>query len=63
MFLKAIDNRNSDANKDGVLTAREIFQYVVDKAEGVPYWARRLHGVDQNPVLLGNNADRVIVTY
>jgi hypothetical protein len=62
-FLKAIHNQNADANKDGQLTFKEIYRYVVDNSEGVPYFARRIHGVEQHPTIIGKNAARVLVRY
>ncbi len=62
-FLKAIQDQNADKNKDKKLTLSEIFQYVDDQAEGVPYFARRLHNVPQNPVLKGQNIDKVLVEW
>lgn len=62
-FLKAIHNRNADANKDKKLTYDEIYKYVSDNTEGVPYQARRIHGVEQNPTIEGQLKDKVFVTY
>jgi hypothetical protein len=65
-FLKAIHNRNADKDKNGKLTFDEIFQYVSDKANGVPYHSRRLHGGsrEQTPVLEGGgDGSRVFMTY
>lgn len=62
-FLKAIHNRNADFNKDNKITFEEIQQYISDKTEGVPYYARRLHGINQNPVLQGENTQDVFVEY
>ena len=62
-FLKAIHNQNADKNKDKKLTISEIFQYIDDQTEGVPYFSRRLHNVQQNPVLKGQNIDKILVEY
>jgi len=62
-FLKAIHNRNADTNKDRKLTFDEIYKYVSDNTEGVPYHARRIHGVEQNPTIEGQLKDKVFVTY
>lgn len=62
-FLKAIHNQNADANKDGQLTFKEIYRYVADSSEGVPYFARRVHGVEQHPTIKGKNTARVLVRY
>jgi len=63
-FLKAIhDFENSDTNKDKQLTFNEIFDYVSDKTNGVPYFARRLNAVEQTPVIDGSATDRVLIKY
>lgn len=62
-FLKAIHNKNADVNKDNELTFKEIYQYISDQSEGIPYWARRLHNVEQVPILQGKDQKRVLVKY
>mgnify|MGYP002467714433 CR=1 FL=1 len=62
-FLKAIHNRNADKNKDGNLTYLEIYKYLIDNAEGVPYFARRIHGIEQTPRIQGKNFNKVFVKY
>lgn len=62
-FLKAIHNQNGDLNGDKQLTLQEIYQYIASNTDGIPYQARRIHGVEQNPVLKGQNPNKVLVTY
>jgi hypothetical protein len=62
-FLKGIHNKNADSNKDGNLTFDELYQYISDKSEGVPYHARRVHGVEQDPTIEGQYQGKVLVTY
>ncbi len=62
-FLKAIHNRNADIDKDGILKFSEVFDYISDKTEGVPYQARRIHGVEQDPVIQGKYKDKVLLKY
>lgn len=62
-FLKAIHNKNADKNKDNRLTLQEIYDFLSDNTEGVPYFARRLHAIQQNPVLNGQNLDKVLVEW
>lgn len=62
-FLKAIHNKNADYDGDGKLTFEEIFRFVSDDTEGVPYYARRVHGVEQNPTIEGKYRGKVLVTY
>lgn len=63
-FLKGLSGK-ADMNKDNVVTLAEVYDYVSDRADGVPYWARRLHGGRiQEPVLMGEGAeDLVLVKY
>jgi hypothetical protein len=63
-FLKAIhDFKNSDKNNDGNLTYQEIYNYVSDNSEGVPYYARRLNKVEQHPTMQGTNKDAICVSF
>jgi len=62
-FLKAIHNRNADSDKDGELSFEEIYSYISDNSDGVPYYARRIHGVEQNPTIEGQYRDRVLLRY
>ena len=60
-FLKAIQNKSqSDSNGDGQLTLSEIHKVIADNTRGIPYWARRLHGIEQHPTLEGKNSDFVL---
>lgn len=61
-FLKGIGG-DADANADSRITYKELYDFVSDKQDGVPYYARRLHsGRTQTPIMIGNNPDRVLVT-
>ena len=62
-FLKAIHNQNGDLNQDGQLTFKEIYQYISNNSEGIPYFARRIHGVEQHPTIKGKNTSQVLVKY
>ncbi|MBI5193348.1 MAG: caspase family protein [Nitrospirae bacterium] len=62
-FLKAIKDKVADKNRDNNLTFEEIYQYITDKTEGVPFYARRVHGVEQNPTIEGNYQGKVLVSY
>lgn len=62
-FLKAIhDYQNSDNNNDGQLTLNEIFNYVSDNSNGVPYYARRLNAKEQHPTLIGDK-EKILIEY
>jgi WD40 repeat protein len=63
-FLKAIqDKDHSDKNKDGVLTYQELYDYVSDRNEGVPYQAARIHGIEQHPTITGDMKEKVFIKY
>ncbi|TAE07572.1 MAG: hypothetical protein EAZ95_18255, partial [Bacteroidetes bacterium] len=62
-FLKAIHNKNADKNQDNSLTLREIQAFIADQSEGLPYYARRVHGIEQTPSLQGQALDRVWIEY
>ena len=62
-FLEAIHNKNADANGDKKLSWKEIYKYVNNNSEGVPYWSRRIYGTEQNPTIYGQNQDRVLIRY
>ena len=62
-FLKGIHNWNADLNKDRAITYEELYKFISDDSEGVPYWARRLHGVEQHPVIQGDYKGKVFVKY
>jgi len=62
-FLKAVTG-DADFNKDKQITFQEIFNFVADRAEGVPYYAKRLHGGrSQTPTMQAANKDAVFVKY
>ncbi len=62
-FLRALkDKLKSDSNKDGKISFKEIYDYLSSPTEGIPYFARRLHGKAQNPTIQGN-AEKIIVKY
>jgi hypothetical protein len=62
-FLKAIHDKNADFNKDNALTFDEVYRFVSDNSEGVPYYARSLHGVEQMPTIEGNYTGKKFVIY
>jgi len=63
-FLKAIHNKNADANHDNRLTVQELYDYISDESEGVPYAAGTMHFIDQHPTINGEGSrDKVLVKY
>lgn len=67
-FLKAIHNKNADKNKDNKLTYKELFDYISDKNEGVPYYSRNFSDAknDQDPVVKTMNPailNQVFINY
>ena len=62
-FLKAV-NGEADKDSNRQITFNEIYNYVSDRTEGVPYWAKRLHGGRvQMPTLQTMNKDEVFISY
>jgi hypothetical protein len=57
-FLKAIKHNIENGKLN--ITANEIFRTISDQTEGVPYFARRLHGRLQTPQIFGE-VDRAII--
>ena len=62
-FLKGIQDQSADSNRDGSITYEEIFSSLADTSNGVPYFARRLHGVEQSPTIDGSYKDKVLISY
>jgi hypothetical protein len=63
-FLKGLkEAANSDKNKDGLLTYEELFEYISNNSEGVPYFARKLHNVEQNPTIQGNIKNQILIIH
>ncbi|MCK4910278.1 MAG: caspase family protein [Thermodesulfovibrionales bacterium] len=62
-FLKGIQDQSADSNRDGSITYEEIFSSLADTSNGVPYFARRLHGVEQSPTMEGSFKDKVLISY
>lgn len=62
-FLKAIHNKNADSDGNNALTYEEIYKYISDNSDGVPYQARRVHGVEQTPTIEGDYQNKVMLKY
>jgi len=62
-LLKALKDKTADTNKDGKLSYDEVYSYIADKSEGVPYYARRINGVEQNPTISGQYQGKVFMAY
>ena len=62
-LLKGIQDARGDKNGDNKLTYNELYQYMSDKTEGVPYWARKLNNIEQMPLIKGNTLNKVLIGY
>ena len=62
-LLKGLRDRQADADHDGKLTYLELFRYVGDRKEGVPYYARSLHNIEQTPVIQGSGLNQTLVEF
>jgi hypothetical protein len=56
-FLKGLQG-DADQNKNGQITVGELSEFL---KENVPYMARKLKGLDQQPVIMGNPGDVMAV--
>lgn len=56
-FLKGLQGE-ADKSNDGKITVGELSEYL---NENVPYMARRLKGLEQQPVVMGNPGDVMVV--
>ena len=56
-FLKGLQGE-ADQNKNGKITVGELSEFL---KENVPYMARKLKGLDQQPVIMGNPDDVIAV--
>jgi tetratricopeptide (TPR) repeat protein len=61
-FLKGIHSKRADLNNDNRISIKELFEYLSNKATGVPYYSRRLNNVEQTPTMSGDG-DRILVNY
>ena len=62
-FLKAVIG-DAGFNNDNLITFQGIYNFVADRAEGVPYYAKRLHsGRMQPPTMHSANKNAVFVRY
>jgi len=62
-LLKAIHNKNADIDNDHQLTFKEIYRFIADKTNGLPYYARRIHGIEQSPVIGGNAQHAIWISF
>lgn len=62
-FLKGLRGE-ADKNRNRILTYEELYEYVSDREDGVPYWAKRLHhGRKQTPTMQGVIVSKPLVKY
>lgn len=62
-FMRALhDKEVADVNQDKKLTIGEIYDYVSNSNEGVPYYARRINQLDQHPEFKGDR-EKVMMEY
>ncbi|MHA2101400.1 MAG: caspase family protein [Candidatus Kariarchaeaceae archaeon] len=52
-FLKGLRGE-ADFDKNAIITTSELYQYVADEVNGVPYWSRRISGRSQTPTFSGD---------
>jgi hypothetical protein len=52
-FLKGLRGE-ADFDNNAIITTSELYQYVADEVNGVPYWSRRISGRTQTPMYNGD---------
>ncbi len=62
-FLKGIHSKMADKNGDNRITGLELHNFLANPTEAVPYFARKLHNIDQMPVIQGTQAQKSIVEF
>jgi hypothetical protein len=62
-LLKGIQQARADKNGDNRLTFNELYQFMSDKTEGIPYWARKLNNIEQVPLIKGSGIEKVLMEY
>lgn len=64
MLLKALHLPELvDKDRDQMLTYQEVFDYIANDQNGVPYYARRLHDIEQTPTIKGKNTQGIMLKY
>ena len=61
-LLKGIHSKEADFNLDNRISLKELFKYVSNRSNGVPYYSRRLNNIDQTPTMSGDG-NRILVIY
>ncbi|KPA09674.1 caspase [Candidatus Magnetomorum sp. HK-1] len=62
-FLKGIHSQAADLNNDHHISLQELYWYVSDRANGVPFYSMKLNHVEQTPTISGKNLSRVLVSF
>lgn len=63
-FLNALkDYKTTDANSDRKVTLQEVYDRISSSAEGIPYLARKFHGIEQTPMIQGELNDKILFQY
>jgi len=63
-FLKGLKNKEvSDTDHDGKLSYTELYRYISDENNGLPYVSRRIHSRTQTPGVKGQDLSKVLLEY
>lgn len=62
-LLRGIQQARADTNGDRKLTFNELYQFMSDKTEGIPFWARKLNNIEQVPLIKGTDIQKVLLEY
>ncbi len=62
-LLEAVANKNADYDKNNNVSFGEIYRYISDNSQGVPYFARSIHNLEQMPQMNTADTNRVFIKY
>lgn len=64
MLFKAFQHPYEvDQDNNRELTYQEVYDYIAHDQKGVPYYARRLHDIEQTPTIYGKNTQGILLKY
>lgn len=62
-LLNGLKNKTADLDSDGVIRLDELNSYLTDQQSGIPYMARRLHGIKQTPAIFSKDMNRIFYSF
>ncbi len=62
-LLNGLKNKTADLDNDGIIRLDELNAYLTDQQSGIPYMARRLHGIKQTPAIFSKDMNRTFYSF